>query len=95
MDPAADFIVRRARVEGRVQGVYYRASTADRARVLGLRGHARNLADGSVEVLVGGPRDAVQQLLDWLWTGPPLARVTAVVVSDADAALLPADFLSR
>lgn len=78
-----------------MQGVYYRASTAERARSLGLRGHARNHADGSVEVLVGGAPTAVRQLLDWLWTGPPLARVSAVIVSDADAAELPDDFLSR
>lgn len=78
-----------------MQGVYYRASTAERARALGLRGHARNLADGSVDVLVGGAPDAVQQLLDWLWTGPPLARVSAVIVSDASAADLPGEFLPR
>lgn len=78
-----------------MQGVYYRASTAEHARALGLCGYARNLADGSVEVLVGGPPAAVQQLLDWLWTGPPLARVSAVIVGDADAAELPGEFLSR
>jgi acylphosphatase len=84
MTPAV--IARRARVEGRVQGVYFRASAAAEARRLGLSGHARNLADGSVEVLAVGPSAAVAALLDWLWRGPPLARVTAVTVTDLDAA---------
>lgn len=82
----AAIVARRARVEGRVQGVYFRASTAAEARRLGLSGHARNLADGSVEVLAVGPSAAVATLLDWLWQGPPLARVTAVTVTDLDAA---------
>jgi acylphosphatase len=94
-DPVDDLVVCCARVEGRVQGVYFRASTAERARSLGLRGYARNQPDGSVEVLVGGAATAVRQLLDWLWIGPPLARVTAVTVNDADSRELPEGFLSR
>lgn len=88
-------VVRRARVEGRVQGVYFRASTAERAVALGLRGHARNLADGSVEVLCAGPLEAVEALLDWLWQGPPMARVDSVRVEEADGATVPEGFLSR
>ena len=68
----------RCRVQGRVQGVFFRASTRDQARQLGLCGHARNLPDGSVEVLACGPERAVAALRDWLWLGPPAARVTAV-----------------
>lgn len=79
-------IARRARVRGRVQGVWYRASTADQARVLGVHGHARNLDDGSVEVLAVGPPEAVDALLKWLWEGPPLARVTGVEVEELDVA---------
>lgn len=94
-DPLGDLVVCCARVEGRVQGVYFRASTAERARALGLRGYARNQPDGSVEVLVGGAAAAVRQLLDWLWIGPPLARVTSVTVNDADSRELPEGFLSR
>jgi acylphosphatase len=95
-------VVRRARVEGRVQGVWFRAATAQRAGELGVRGYARNLADGSVEVLMAGEPAAVASLTDWLWTGPPLARVSAVTVSevavpgdDASAAGVPEGFLSR
>jgi acylphosphatase len=79
-------ICKRCFVAGRVQGVYYRASTAQRARALGLRGLARNLPDGRVEVLVCGEPAAVEALLAWLWEGPSAARVTAVEVMDLDCA---------
>jgi acylphosphatase len=79
-------VARRARVEGRVQGVYYRASTAAVAGRLGVRGHACNLPDGAVEVLAIGPAGAVDELIRWLWQGPPSARVTAVVIEDLDVA---------
>jgi acylphosphatase len=73
-------------VSGRVQGVSFRAYTRAQAVALGLRGFARNLADGRVEVLAVGDAAAVDQLGDWLWTGSPLARVDDVVRSEADAA---------
>ena len=66
-------------VSGRVQGVFYRASTQTVANKLGLTGYARNLMDGRVEVLVCGDQDKVEQLKDWLWQGPELARVEGVV----------------
>lgn len=75
-----DWIARRCLVAGRVQGVFYRASTRNRASALGVSGHARNLSDGRVEVLACGPSDAVQALCDWLWQGPPAAEVTAVEI---------------
>jgi acylphosphatase len=68
----------RCRISGRVQGVFFRASTREQARQLGLGGHARNLPDGSVEVLACGPERAVAALQEWLWLGPPAARVEAV-----------------
>lgn len=83
-------VARRAIVHGRVQGVWYRASTAERARALGVRGHARNLADGTVEVLAVGEPAAVDALLNWLHEGPPLARVSDVVVEELDPASQPA-----
>lgn len=70
---AARFIVR-----GRVQGVFFRASTRERAQRLGLRGHARNLADGSVEVIAAGEAQALDALERWLREGPPMARVERV-----------------
>lgn len=81
-------------VRGRVQGVFFRASTRNRARELGLTGHARNLADGSVEVLACGADDAVARLEAWLWQGPPAARVTAVESEIAQESPL-ADFQAR
>ena len=65
-------------VTGRVQGVFFRASTREQARRLGLRGHARNLPDGSVEVVAVGSADALESLAAWLRQGPPLAQVAAV-----------------
>jgi acylphosphatase len=71
-------VVRRCLVAGRVQGVFYRATTRSRAEALGVTGHARNLPDGRVEVLACGTPAAVEALCDWLWDGPPAAHVTAV-----------------
>ncbi|MBB5767058.1 acylphosphatase [Xanthomonas euroxanthea] len=70
---AAHFIV-----TGVVQGVWFRAATRERAVALGLRGHARNLPDGSVEVVAAGTDSALDALETWLWQGPPAARVAAV-----------------
>lgn len=72
----------RFHVSGRVQGVSYRAATRAQAQRLGLRGHARNLADGRVEVLAVGAPQALEELARWLRQGPPLARVAEVVRED-------------
>jgi len=68
----------RCRVTGRVQGVFFRASTQRKACSLGIVGHARNLPDGSVEVLAVGSPGALSELRAWLGAGPPQARVTGV-----------------
>ncbi len=81
----------RCRVRGRVQGVFFRASTRNEALQLGLTGYARNLPDGSVEVLACGAPQAVEALQDWLWVGPPAAKVQAVECEVVDQAP-PADF---
>ncbi len=67
-------------MRGRVQGVFFRASTAERANALGLRGRAENMADGTVLVHVAGTADAIEKLVGWLHHGPPMARVDAVEV---------------
>lgn len=79
--PAARFLV-----SGRVQGVFFRASTRDEARALGLAGSATNLADGRVEVIAEGGAPALDALERWLWQGPPAARVTAVTRERIDEA---------
>lgn len=75
---------RKYRVEGRVQGVWFRESTRKQALALNIRGHAINCADGSVEVLACGDADALVRLAKWLRQGPPLAVVRAVIESDYD-----------
>lgn len=69
---------------GRVQGVYYRASTEQQARELGLTGWVRNLPDGSVEAQLQGSERDVDALVRWAHDGPPAARVDRVDVHDID-----------
>jgi len=83
---------KRCFVSGRVQGVFFRAATRERALALGVNGYARNLPDGRVEVLACGSRVAVQTLCDWLQEGPPAAVVTDVQCQP-DAETAPAGFL--
>ena len=66
-----------------MQGVFYRASTRQRAQALGVSGYARNLPDGRVEVLACGPAEAVDALTAWLWQGSPASQVTSVEVIEA------------
>ena len=80
-------ICKKCLVGGRVQGVFYRATTAQRARELGIRGYAKNLPDGRVEVLAVGDPETVQAFIEWLWTGSSASKVTSV--DAADIALQP------
>ena len=77
-------------ISGRVQGVYFRASTRREAEGLGLRGWAINLPDGRVEVLAVGGEAAVAELAEWLHRGPPGAAVRTVTAEPADPAEFPA-----
>ena len=65
-------------VTGKVQGVFFRASARDQAQRLDLSGHARNLPDGSVEVIACGDAANIEALERWLQTGPAGARVENV-----------------
>jgi acylphosphatase len=67
-----------AHVKGKVQGVFFRASSQQQAIEYGLSGYARNLADGEVEVLVCGEENNVNRMLEWLNHGPPQAEVEEV-----------------
>lgn len=73
-------MAKRFLISGRVQGVFYRASTRRKAHELGLTGYAKNLPDGRVEVLAAGSEEALLLLEKWLWQGPPAAQVIAVEV---------------
>lgn len=79
-DKSERVVARRYRVTGRVQGVFFRASTRETALGLNMTGRAINLADGRVEVIASGTEYAHRALLDWLHEGPPAASVTAVDV---------------
>ena len=74
-------------VDGKVQGVWFRAATRERALALQLRGFARNLADGGVEVVAVGSDAALVELEQWLWDGPPLAKVAKVERHALDTAV--------
>ena len=67
-----------ATVFGRVQGVSFRFYTRDAAAELDLTGWVANRYDGSVEVVAEGPRSALDQLLVFLYQGPPMGRVDQV-----------------
>ena len=91
-------IARRCYVSGRVQGVFYRASTRQRAQELGCRGYAHNLPDGRVEVLAVGDPAAVHALVEWLRQGPPAAHVTEVRCAEVpltDLGEIPGSFGTR
>jgi acylphosphatase len=72
----------RARIEGRVQGVWYRGWTVDEASRRGLRGWVRNRRDGSVEAVFAGDEGRVDDMIEACWTGPPAAQVTEIRVED-------------
>jgi acylphosphatase len=74
-----DQVRRRFRVTGKVQGVYFRHSTRLEAERLAVSGYARNLPDGSVEVMAHGTGTAVEGLRQWLHRGPRSARVESVL----------------
>jgi len=75
-------IRRRAVVHGRVQGVFFRDSTRERARAHGVSGWVCNRSDGAVEAVLEGPTEAVERVLRFLETGPPPAQVDRVEVSE-------------
>jgi acylphosphatase len=77
------------KVEGRVQGVYYRAWTYETAQSLGLDGTVRNMSDGSVEAVFSGPEATVADLLKRCENGPPDARVTKVTILKEGGSVAP------
>lgn len=75
---------KRCIVQGRVQGVWFRDTTRQRALELGLSGSAANRRDGSVEVIICGEAPPVETLCDWLWVGSPMSEVEVVRCEDWD-----------
>lgn len=71
-------------VSGRVQGVFFRDYTRTEAERLGVSGWVRNKSDGSVEVLISGEEHKVDQMVEWLHQGPPMAKVSSVELESVD-----------
>ena len=86
MSETGETVCMRYRIFGRVQGVFFRSSTATEARRLGLRGRVINQSDGHVEVLAIGARAQVDALAAWLQHGPPMANVSDVEAESVDPA---------
>ncbi|WP_097461894.1 acylphosphatase [Mangrovitalea sediminis] len=84
----------RAWISGRVQGVFFRASACERALELDIRGYARNLYDGRVEVLACGNEVSLALFVEWLHKGPDAAKVMDVEIQQVNE-VLPADFTIR
>ncbi len=68
----------RAIVSGKVQGVFFRAATQEKAEGLDVRGYVKNLPDGTVEIVAVGDDERVEALMEWASSGPPGARVKKV-----------------
>ncbi|MGH7860090.1 MAG: acylphosphatase [Candidatus Binatia bacterium] len=83
------------RISGRVQGVFFRGSTEEEARSLGLTGWVRNCSDGSVEVLAEGDEKRVERLILWCHSGPAGARVHDVQVTRSECLREFPDFYVR
>jgi len=66
-------------IEGKVQGVFFRASTQQQASLLRLSGWVKNRHDGRVELIACGEQETIQKLEAWLWQGPQYAQVTNVI----------------
>lgn len=71
-------------VSGKVQGVYFRVSSQQKAIDYGLSGYAKNLADGDVEVFLSGEQENVNKMLAWLKHGPEQAAVTKMQQKKVD-----------
>lgn len=65
-------------VSGRVQGVFFRSETKEKAQQLGLTGWVRNLADGRVEIVAEGEKEKLEELVNWAKRGPAIARVNGL-----------------
>jgi len=70
------------RVEGQVQGVFFRQSTQEKAGRLGIKGTVKNCVDDSVEIIATGTKEQLDSLVEWCWHGPPKATVINVTTQE-------------
>lgn len=84
-------------ISGEVQGVWFRASTKQKAQELGLAGWVKNTADGNVEAVFEGDKTVVDEMIAWCWKGPPLAKVADVKITciPVDGLLIGFDVLRK
>lgn len=85
----------RVRLYGRVQGVFFRESARRHARRLHLVGYVQNCDDGSIEITVSGPSDAVEEFAKWAEKGPPLAKVERWTKDEVEREEVFDDFVIR
>lgn len=85
-------ICRRYLVSGRVQGVFFRASTQRQAQSQGLTGWVRNRIDGRVEVMACGDEQRLETFAKWLEIGPDYAKVTKIKVINESTSNIPGTF---
>lgn len=71
-------------VSGRVQGVYFRMFTQNKAKQFGVKGHARNLPDGRVEIIAEADHSSIEKLIKWCVKGPVTARVDDVEIAEME-----------
>lgn len=74
----------KATITGRVQGVFYRASTKKTADSLGIKGYVKNLANGAVEAVFEGDRPMLTKMMDWCRKGPSAAKVDHVLAKEIE-----------
>ena len=72
----------RIKIEGEVQGVFFRQTTQEKARELGLKGTVKNCDDDSVEIIATGTKEQLDKLITWCREGPPRATVTNVTTQE-------------
>lgn len=69
-------------IKGRVQGVFFRQSTREKATTLGIKGEVKNMPDDTVQIIATGTPERIQQLIEWCRIGPPKARVEDVIIKE-------------
>ena len=65
-------------VSGRVQGVFFRSNVKNKALELGLKGHAKNIPDGNVEVVVEGDEEKINELISFIKKSPGISKVSNI-----------------
>ncbi len=79
-----ELVCHQIKVSGKVQGVWFRDSTLEKAQELGIKGFVKNESDGSVYIEAEGSKDALKKFINWCHEGPPFAKVTSVAIEDLE-----------